>query len=99
LLWWAAIAGLLDLSTDVVTAKCSLGGETIVGDAEHAKVRRRVDAAERLWMNVVELEESARVASHPRLADKGTLLAIALEHLAPNRTRDRSGLRRGRVVV
>lgn len=84
-----------NLSAYVLPAKGLLRGKTIVRCAEDSRVGCGVAAAKSLGVNMVDLQERASVTSDTRLADEGTLLAIALEDLPSRRTRNRSRQRRG----
>ncbi len=65
----------------MVTPKDSFGGEAIVRDAEQAGIGGGVLTAERLRVNVIDLQEGPCIASHACLADERALFAVPRDAL------------------
>ncbi len=83
---------------DVVAAEVLLCVQANVDLAPEAKIGELVASAERLGLDVIQLEESARRAPVPFDIEVRALFSVASEDLALNRQRDVAAARRRLVV-
>ncbi len=78
----------VDALRDVFATEDLLGVPVIVESAAHSQVCWVITSAERLRVDVIELEIAARRAPVSLCVDVGALLAVASEDLAADRPRD-----------
>lgn len=81
-------ARLHDLSIDEGASKHTSSLVLIVRRAENSRIGRVTSTAKRTRLNVVDLEERARFATHAVVTDERALLSIALERSAAGGSRE-----------